>query len=179
MVTVYYGGKPVINQAISSTSGYVGIYSTYLTMCSELVIGDAYKYQARENQVFTLAGHTYSSGRVARTGATWNGSIFTLSGTNEEANSHFVELAGRLESFSLGTATGVTIGSAAALSISSDPGAELDTLCLCDSRSGGVVKLRTSLDLQELYNRTVYDHGFAGLALDGLGTEDNAVWGSI
>ena len=179
VVTVYYGGKPVINQAISSVSGFVGIYSTYLTMCSEFVIGDAYKYQARENHVVTLAGHTYTFGRVARTGATWDGSIFTLSGTREETSSRSVELAGELEAFSLGTATGVTIGSDAAITITSDPGAELETLCLCDSRGGGVVKFRSSPDLQELYNRTVYDHGFAGLALDGLGAEDNAIWGLV
>lgn len=176
VVTVYYGGKPVINQAISSTSGCVGIYSTYLTMCSELVIGDAYQYQAREKVDVTLAGNTYTFGRVARTGAIWNGSIFTLTGTNEEVGSRSTELDGSLESFSLGTASGVAMGSDTELTASTDPGAELDTLCLCDSRGGGVVKLRTSLDLQELYNRTVYDCGFAGLALDGLGAEDNDVW---
>ena len=179
MVTVYYGGKPVINQAISSTSGCVGIYSTYLTMCSELVIGDAYQYQAREAFSLSLAGHAYTFGRVARAGATWNGSVFTLTGTNEEAGSRSAVLNGKLEAFSLGEVDSVTIGSNASLTVTADPGAELDTLCLCDSRGGGVVKLRTSLDLQELYNRTVYDCGFTGLALDGLGAEDNAVWGLI
>ncbi len=179
VVTVYYGGKPVINQAVSSTSGYVGIYSMYLSMCSELVISDAYKYQAREAFSLSFAGHTYTFGRVARTGATWNGSAFTLSGTNEEAASRSTVLNGKIEAFSLGTATGVTIGSDAALTISPDPGAELDMLCLCDSRGGGVVQFRSSLDLQELYNRLVYDHGFAGLALDGLGTEDAAIWGLV
>ena len=179
VVTVYYGGKPVINQAISSTSGCVGIYSTYLTMCSELVIGDAYQYQAREAFSLSLAGHAYTFGRVARAGATWNGSVFTLTGTNEEAGSRSAVLNGKLEAFSLGEVDSVTIGSNASLTVTADPGAELDTLCLCDSRGGGVVKLRTSLDLQELYNRTVYDCGFTGLALDGLGAEDNAVWGLI
>ncbi len=179
VVTVYYGGKPVINQAVSSVSGYVGVYSHYMTLCSELVIGDAYKYQARESTSLSLAGHTYTFGRVTRSGAAWNGSIFTLSGTNEEENSRATELDGSLEVFSLGEAESVAIGSDASLTVSSDPGAELDTLCLCDSIGGGVVKLRTSLDLQELYNRLVYDHGFAGLALDGLGAEDNAVWGLV
>jgi hypothetical protein len=179
VVTVYYGGKPVINQAISAVSGYVGVYSHYMTMCSELVIGDTYKYQAREKVDVTLAGHAYSFGRVARTGATWNGTTFTLSGTNEEAASRSAVLDGSTEAFSLGTASGVSIGSDVALTVSSDPGAELVALCLCDSRGGGVVQFRSSLDLQELYNRTVFDHGFAGLALDGLGAGDTAIWGLV
>ena len=179
VVTVYYGGKPVINQAVSSVSGYVGVYSHYMTLCSELVIGDAYKYQARESTSLSLAGHTYTFGRVARTGATWNGSVFTLSGTNEEAASRSTVLNGKIEAFSLGTASGVVVGSDAALTVSTDPGAELVALCLCDSLGGGVVKFRSSLDLQEFYNREVFDHGFAGLALDGLGAEDNAVWGLV
>ncbi len=179
VVTVYYGGKPVINQAVSSTSGYVGIYSHYMTLCSELVIGDAYKYQAREKVDVTLAGHSYALGRAVRTGAAWNGSTFTLSGTHEEAASRSTVLDGSIEAFSLGTASGVTVGADAALSVSSDPGAELVALCLCDSRGGGIIQFRSSLDLQELYNREVFDHGFAGLALDGLGAEDAAIWGLV
>ncbi|MDD2395545.1 MAG: hypothetical protein PHG12_07400, partial [Sphaerochaeta sp.] len=179
VVTVYYGGKPVINQAVSSVSGYVGVYSHYMTLCSELVIGDAYKYQARESTSLSLAGHTYTFGRVARTGATWNGSVFALSGTNEEVASRSTVLDGSIEAFSLGEATGLTIGFDAALTISSDPGVELVALCLCDSRGGGVIQFRSSLDLQELYNRLIFDHGFAGLALDGLGAEDAAIWGLV
>ena len=179
VVTVYYGGKPVINQAVSSVSGYVGVYSHYMTLCSELVIGDAYKYQARESTSLSLAGHTYTFGRVARTGATWNGSVFALSGTNEEVASRSTVLDGSIEAFSLGEATGLTIGFDAALTISSDPGVELVALCLCDSRGGGVIQFRSSLDLQELYNRLVFDHSFAGLALDGLGAEDAAIWGLV
>jgi len=179
-VTVYYAGRPVITQSISVTSGYVGIYSDYTTMCSEFVIGDAYKYDAHESVSLSLAGKSYSFGRVVRTGATWSGSVFTLSGTNEEAASRSVVLDGRLEVFNLGAVNNLAVGADAALNNDSvDPGVELAAIYLSDARGGGVIRFRTSLDLQELYNREVYDRGLGGLALDGLGAEDPAIWGLV
>ncbi len=180
VVTVYYVGLPVITQNVSATSGYVGIYSEYLTLCSEFIIGDAYQYDAHESISLSLAGRLYSFGRVTRTGAAWSGSVFSLSGTNEETDSRSITLDGRVEAFSLGVINNLAVGADAALTVgSSDPDAELAAVCLSDSHGGGVIRFRTSLDLQELYNREVYEHGLAGLALDGLGAEDAAVWGLV
>ena len=172
-VTVYYGDQPVITQTIIATSGNVGIVSDYTVLISEFVIGDAYRYDAHECVRLELAGQSFVLGRVARTGATWNDSVFTLSGLAEEPDSRSVALEGRLECLATGTVEGISCGSDVPLSVTTvDSGVELIMACLGDSRGCAYLRFRTSLDLQELYNHVVYDLGIGGLALDGLGSED-------
>ena len=178
-VTVYYGGRPVITQTVSATSGNVGIVSDYTALISEFVIGDAYLYNAHECIRLDIAGQSFALGRVARTGAAWNGTVFTLGGLAEEPNSRSVALDGRLECLTAGTAN-VACGSDAPLAvITVDTGAELVMACLGDSRGCAYLAFRTSLDLQELYNHAVYDLGIGGLALDCLGTEDPSFWNLV
>ncbi len=178
-VTVYYGGRPVITQTVSATSGNVGIVSDYTVLISEFVIGDAYRYNAHECIRLDIAGQSFALGRVARTGAAWNGTVFTLGGLAEEPNSRSVALDGRLECLTAGTAN-VACGSDAPLAvITVDTGAELVMACLGDSRGCAYLAFRTSLDLQELYNHAVYDLGIGGLALDCLGTEDPSFWNLV
>ena len=178
-VTVYYGGRPVITQTVSATSGNVGIVSDYTVLISEFVIGDAYRYNAHECIRLDIAGQSFALGRVARTGAAWNGSVFTLGGLAEEPGSRSIALDGRLECLAAGTVN-VACGSDAPLAvITVDTGAELVMACLGDSRGCAYLAFRTSLDLQELYNHAVYDLGIGGLALDGLGTEDPSFWNLV
>ena len=178
-VTVYYGGRPVITQTVSATSGNVGIVSDYTVLISEFVIGDAYRYDAHECIRLDIAGQSFALGRVARTGAAWNGSVFTLGGLAEEPNSRSVALDGRLECLTAGTVN-VACGSDIPFTVTPvDTGMELVMACLGDSRGCAYLAFRTSLDLQELYNHAVYDLGIGGLALDGLGTEDASFWNLV
>ena len=179
-VTVYYGGQPVITQTVSATSGNVGIISDYTVLISEFAIGDAYRYDAHECVRLELAGQSFVLGRVSRTGATWNGSVFTLSGLAEELDSRSVALEGRLEYLAAGTVEGISCGSDVPLSVTTvDSGVELIMACLGDSRGCAYLLFRTSLELQELYNHAVYDLGVGGLALDGLGSEDPSFWNLV
>ncbi|HMM01127.1 MAG TPA: hypothetical protein PKC96_07390 [Bacilli bacterium] len=179
-VTVYYGGRPVITQTVSATSGNVGIVSDYTVLVSEFVIGDAYRYDAHECIRMDLSGQSYLLGRVNRTGAAWNGSVFTLSSLSEEPDSRSVVLEGQLECLSQGTVEGIVCGSNAPLTVTPvDTGAELVMACLGDSRGCAYLVFRTSLDLQELYNHVVYGLGIGGLALDGLGSEDPSFWNLV
>ena len=169
----------MLSQSISATSGNVGIVSDYTVLISEFVIGDAYRYDAHECIRLDIAGQSFALGRVARTGAAWNGSVFTLSGLAEEPNSRSVALDGRLECLTAGTVN-VACGSDAPLAVTTvDSGVELAMVCLGDSRGCAYLAFRTSLDLQELYNHAVYDLGIGGLALDGLGTEDASFWNLV
>ncbi len=178
-VTVYYGGRPVITQTVSATSGNVGIVSDYTVLISDFVIGDAYQYNAHECIRLDIAGQSFSLGRVARTGAAWNSSVFTLSGLAEEPNSRSVVLDGRLECLTAGTVN-VACGSDIPFTVTPvDTGMELAMACLGDSRGCAYLAFRTSLDLQELYNHAVYDLGVGGLAMDGLGTEDPSFWNLV
>jgi len=178
-VTVYYGGRPVITQTVSATSGNVGIVSDYTVLISEFVIGDACRYDAHECIRLDLSGQSYLLGRVSRTGAVWNGSVLTLSGLAEESDSRSVALEGRLECLTAG-AVNAACGSDTPFTVTTvDSGAELVTACLGDSRGCAYLAFRTSLDLQELYNHAVYDLGIGGLALDGLGTEDPSFWNLV
>ena len=178
-VTVYYGGRPVITQTVSATSGNVGIVSDYTVLISDFVIGDAYRYDARECVRLDIAGQSFSLGRVARTGAAWNGTVFTLGELAEEPNSRAVALDGRLECLTAGTVN-VACGSDIPFTVTPvDTGMELVMACLGDSRGCAYLAFRTSLDLQELYNHAVYDLGIGGLALDGLGTEDASFWNLV
>ena len=179
-VTVYYGGQPVITQTVSATSGNVGIVSDYTVLISEFAIGDAYRYDAHECVQLELAGQSFVLGRVSRTGVTWNDSVFTLSGLNEEPDSRSVALEGRLECLVAGTVAGISCGSDVPLAVTLvDSGVELVMACLGDSRGCAYLLFRTSLDLQELYNHAVYDLGVSGLALDGLGSEDSSFWNLV
>ena len=179
-VTVYYGGQPVITQTIIATSGNVGIVSDYTVLISEFMIGDAYRYDAHECVRLELAGQSFVLGRVSRAGATWNGSILTLSGLNEEPDSRSVALKGRTECLAAGTVEGISCGSDVSLAVTLvDSGVELVMACLGDSRGCAYLLFRTSLDLQELYNHAVYDLGVCGLALDGLGSEDPSFWNLV
>ena len=175
-VTVYYGSQPVITQTVFATSGNIGIVSDYTVLISEFVIGDACRYDAHECIRLDLGGQSYLLGRVARTGAVWNGSVFTLTGLSEEPDSRSVALEGRLECLTAG-AVSAACGSDAALAfIPVDSGVEPAMACLGDSRGCAYLTFRTSLDLQELYNHAVYGLGIGGLALDGLGSEDPSFW---
>ena len=179
-VTVYYGGQPVITQTVSTTSGNVGIISDYTILISKFAIGDAYRYDAHECVQLELAGQSFVLGRVGRTGATWNGSVLTLSGLAEEPDSRSVALEGRLECLTAGTVEGITCGADVPLAVAPvDSGMELVMACLGDSRGCAYLPFRTSLDLQELYNHAVYDLGVGGLALDGLGSEDSSFWNRV
>ena len=179
-VTVYYGGQPVLTQTVSATTGNVGIVSDYTVLISEFVIGDAYQYDAHECVRLELAGQSFVLGKVSRIGATWNGSVFTLSGLSEEPDSRSVALEGRLECLAAGTVEGIPCGSDVPLAVTLvDSGAELVMACLGDSRGCAYLSFRTSLDLQELYNHAVYDLGVGGLALDGLGSEDPSFWNRV
>jgi len=178
-VTVYYGGRPVITQTVSATSGNVGIVSDYTVLISDFVIGDAYQYNAHECVRLDLGGLSYLLGRVARTGVAWNGTVFTLSGLAEEPDSRSVVLDGRLEFLTAGTVN-VACGSDIPFTVTPvDTGMELAMACLGDSRGCAYLAFRTSLDLQELYNHAVYDLGVGGLAMDGLGTEDPSFWNLV
>ena len=149
-------------------------------LISEFVIGDAYRYDAHECIRMDLSGQSYLLGRVSRTGAAWNGSVFTLSSLSEEPDSRSVALEGQLECLSQGTVEGIVCGSDALLTVTTvDSGAELVMACLGDSRGCAYLAFHTSLDLQELYNHAVYDLGIGGLALDGLGAEDPSFWNLV
>ena len=179
-VTVYYGGRPVITQTVSATFGNVVIVSDYTVLISEFVIGDAYRYDAHECIRLDLSGQSYLLGRVTRAGAAWNGSVFTLSGLGEEPDSRSIALAGNLECLSQGTVEGIVCGSDAPLTVTTvDSGTELVMACLGDSRGCAYLVFRTSLDMQELYNHSVYRLGIGGLALDGLGAEDPSFWNLV
>lgn len=161
----------------SALTGQVGLWAASPAWFDHLRIGDGWWYQPREALTVRFGNHTWTVGRIPRTGVKWDHSrnIFRPLTDVEEITTRTTDISPDWDfdhqpiPISLGETRHVTIRPL-------DIGCWLGRIFLCDAQGASILHYSDVESTAYWINRATYDYHLDGFALWALGQEDLRLW---
>lgn len=158
-------------------TGTVGVWASAAAWFDHVKVGDGWWYQPQEAVTVEMDGWSWTVGRIARTGVTWDAAGRFRPNSDVEESATRSRTIGLDWDYDHVRDYPVAVGQARTVTIRPlDPGVWLGRVLLGDSNGFGVLHYSDADYLAWLADRATHDYGLQGIAIWTLGQEDVRTW---